>query len=71
MADIRRAMRPATVVFVGDDRSDEGVFAGLGHDDIGVKVGPDDTIAPHRLASPAHVVVMLRLLADAASSGPP
>lgn len=71
MADIRSTLRPATVVFVGDDRSDEGVFAGLGHDDIGVKVGPDDTIAAYRLASPAHVVVMLQLLADAGSTCPP
>jgi len=71
MVDLRRTLRPATVVFVGDDRSDEAVFAGLRHDDIAVKVGPDETIATHRLASPTDVIVMLQLLADAVSSGPP
>lgn len=69
MAEIRRTMRPATVVFVGDDRSDEGVFAELQEGDLSVKVGEGDTLAEHRLRSPADVVEMLRALADALSSG--
>lgn len=68
MAAVRRTLRPATVVFIGDDRSDEGVFATMQPDDIAVKVGPEDTLAEHRLRSPADVVVMLRTLADAMST---
>ena len=69
MAEIRRTLRPGTVVFVGDDRSDEGVFAGLQEGDLAVKVGAGDTLAAHRLRSPADVVEMLRALADSLSSG--
>jgi trehalose 6-phosphate phosphatase len=71
MADIRRTLRPATVVFVGDDRSDEGVFSVMQQDDLAVKVGPDETVAAHRLQSPADVVVMLQALADAVSPDVP
>lgn len=48
------------VLFVGDDTTDESVFAVLGADDVGVKVGPGETAAVCRLADPAAVVEFLR-----------
>jgi len=48
---------PLTVIFLGDDRTDEDAFAALGPDDIAIGVGP----RPHthlihwRLAGPASV----------------
>jgi trehalose-phosphatase len=54
----------ASVLFVGDDHSDEAVFASLGHTDLAVKVGDEATVAQHRLAAPADVVAMFARLAD-------
>jgi trehalose-6-phosphatase len=50
------------VAFVGDDRTDEEVFAALGPTDLGVRVGPGDTAASHRLADPQAVLAFLRSL---------
>ena len=47
------------VVYVGDDTTDETVFAVLGSRDVGVKVGPGETAASVRLADPAAVVAFL------------
>lgn len=52
-------------VFVGDDVTDENVFARLGGTDLGVKVGAGPTRAAHRVARPEDVVVMLDALAAA------
>ncbi len=52
----------ATTVFVGDDVTDEDAFAHLGADDIAIKVGDADTIAPYRLADPPAVLVWLRAI---------
>jgi trehalose 6-phosphate phosphatase len=54
-----------TTVFIGDDVTDEEAFARLGPDDIAIKVGDADTIAPHRLADPDAVLAWLRALATA------
>ncbi len=51
-----------TTVFVGDDVTDEDAFAHLGADDIAIKVGDADTIAPYRLADPAAVLAWLRAI---------
>lgn len=48
------------VVFVGDDTTDETVFAILGPGDVAVKVGPGETAAPFRLPGPAAVVGFLQ-----------
>ncbi len=53
----------ATTVFVGDDVTDEEAFARLSSTDIAIKVGDADTIAPHRIADPAAVLVFLQSLA--------
>lgn len=49
-----------TVLFIGDDTTDETVFEVLGAHDVGVKVGPGETAAICRLADPADVVRFLR-----------
>jgi trehalose 6-phosphate phosphatase len=64
LADLRSRLSPCTVLFVGDDRSDETAFAELGDGDVGVKVGVGPTAARWRLATPADVVEMLRRLAE-------
>lgn len=48
------------VLYVGDDTTDETVFAVLGTDDVGVKVGPGETAARYRLPDPPAVVAFLR-----------
>ena len=53
----------AAVVFVGDDRTDEEVFAELGAGDCSIRVGPGDTAAGHRLAGPPEVLAFLQALA--------
>ena len=56
-----------TVLFVGDDTIDETVFAELDVRDVGIKVGPGETLAPYRLPDPAAVVGFLRDLVDVTS----
>lgn len=55
------------VVFVGDDTTDETVFAVLGAHDVGVKVGPGETAASFRLPDPTAVVTFLEDLVAARS----
>jgi trehalose-phosphatase len=59
---LQREQGAAAVAFVGDDRTDEEVFAALGPADLGVRVGPGDTAASHRLADPQAVLTFLRSL---------
>jgi len=49
--------RPVTVVYLGDDRTDEDAFASLGDDDILIGVGerPHTHLIDWRLAGPASV----------------
>jgi trehalose-phosphatase len=56
---LRAEISPASVVYLGDDLPDEDAFARLGHGDIGVKVGPQPTIASHRLRDPAAARTLL------------
>lgn len=62
IADLRAAHRVAAVVFVGDDRTDEEVFATLGDADCSVRVGPGPTAARYRLADPHEVLTFLSAL---------
>lgn len=84
LADLCRRLRPRSVVFLGDDVSDEHVFAamaggpteiGMAADarTLGVRIGVAQTAASHRLASPHDVVAMLVDLAEmiCAAPGPP
>jgi trehalose 6-phosphate phosphatase len=61
---LRAETGAATVVYVGDDMTDEAVLVGLRSSDIGVKVGELPSVAAFRLDSPADVVKMLDELAD-------
>jgi trehalose 6-phosphate phosphatase len=55
--------KATAVVFFGDDVTDEDAFRRL-HDgvDVGVKVGPGETLAPFHLDTPDDVAVALELL---------
>jgi len=64
VARLRDELRPDAVVFVGDDASDERVFAELGPRDLAVKAGPGATHASHRLATPRDVVAFAAALAE-------
>lgn len=61
---LRHRLGRQVLVYLGDDVTDESVFAVMGEHDLGVRVGPGDTLAHHRLAGPADVAVLLRLIAD-------
>jgi trehalose 6-phosphate phosphatase len=51
------------VLYVGDDVTDETVFASLGEGDVGVKVGEGETAAEFRVADPNAVRDLLSTLA--------
>jgi trehalose 6-phosphate synthase/phosphatase len=59
---LRRAVGATATLFVGDDHTDESVFAVLRGPDVGVKVGDGDTAARLRVADPAAVVRLFGLL---------
>jgi trehalose-phosphatase len=51
------------VIYIGDDTTDETVFAMLGPDDVGVKVGGGVTAASHRVKDIDGVVTILEQIA--------
>lgn len=59
----RSALADPTVVFVGDDVTDERGFEALEPGDVGVKVGPGETAAEYRVESVESVRSLLTLLA--------
>lgn len=61
----------ASLVAVGDDRTDEDLFRVLAGRGLAVRVGPPGvaTVARARLTSPAAVALFLRHLADASARG--
>lgn len=62
IAELRERIGARSVVFAGDDRTDEEVFAILGADDLTVRVGPGETLAAWRLADPDEVLIWLRAM---------
>ena len=64
--------RPVTVVYLGDDRTDEDAFAALGEDDILIGVGerPHTHLIDWRLAGPASVGRLFGQLARLRASSP-
>lgn len=56
-----------SIVYIGDDTTDETVFAILGPDDVGVKVGHGPTGARFRVKNVAEVVELLEALALASA----
>lgn len=55
------------IVYIGDDQTDETVFAVLGPDDVGIKVGAGSTAARFRLKNVTEVVELLEVLALAST----
>jgi len=60
--ELRAELSAGGVVFAGDDRTDEEVFAALDGAGCSIRVGPGDTVATHRLAGPPEVLVFLNAL---------
>lgn len=64
LSRIRAPRGAAPVLFLGDDVTDEDVFATLELDDLGVKVGPGETAAAERVADPTAAAAVLATLAE-------
>ncbi|EHB57766.1 trehalose-phosphatase [Mycolicibacterium rhodesiae JS60] len=65
---LRQACDASAVVFFGDDVTDEKAFSRLTDGDIGVKVGPGETLARFRVDSPDDVATALTVLLRARRS---
>ena len=61
---IRNQVGASAVVFIGDDVTDEDAFATLAGPDVGVKVGPGDTVAEFRVPDTVAVSQRLAELAE-------
>ena len=70
---LARRVTADAIVYAGDDRADEEVFAALGAGDLGVHVGRGPTSASRTLPDPAAVGGLLARLAQlrAARTAPP
>ena len=64
---LRHRLGTSTVLFVGDDVTDEDAFATLGGPDVGIKVGEGDTLAEYRVDSVRDVARLLACVAEARS----
>jgi trehalose 6-phosphate phosphatase len=62
---LREQLSVDAALFAGDDVTDETAFARLRPGDVGVKVGPGETGAEHRVDAPSDVTALLELLAEA------
>lgn len=61
---LRREYSPTSILFIGDDETDEDAFAALGPPDLGIKVGHGTTAAQHRLPDDESVAALLTRLAE-------
>lgn len=62
---LRDEHRASAVIYFGDDVTDEKAFRRLRDGDVGVKVGPGETLARYRVDEPEDVVAALKYLLDA------
>lgn len=65
LAALRAELAARTVLYAGDDVTDEHAFAALRPGDVGIKVGPGRSAAEYRVATPADLVSALSGLAEA------
>jgi trehalose 6-phosphate phosphatase len=63
IARLRQRLAASGLLFVGDDVTDETVFATMGRDDVPIKVGAGETAARYRVADTRAVVALLERLA--------
>ncbi len=61
---IRRRLGAKCVLYLGDDVTDEDVFATLGGPDVGIKVGPGETKARFRIADTTEAARVLARVAE-------
>jgi trehalose-phosphatase len=66
--EVRRRLGRTAVLFAGDDRTDEDGFAVLGAQDVAIRVGGGETIAPYRLADATAVAEALWFINDQRAS---
>jgi trehalose 6-phosphate synthase/phosphatase len=59
---VARAPEGALIVAIGDDRTDEDMFAALPAGGVAIRVGAGDSAAPYRLDSPTAVRALLGAL---------
>lgn len=59
LLDLADAVGAQCILYAGDDVTDERAFAQLRAQDVGIKVGPGDTDAGHRVAAEQDVVDLL------------
>jgi trehalose-phosphatase len=64
LESLRHRVGASAVLFFGDSPSDEHAFATLRGPDVGVKVGPDETLARFRVDDTAGVAFALAQLAE-------
>jgi trehalose 6-phosphate phosphatase len=64
VARLREHYDATGVLFAGDDVTDEDALRSLGDGDLGVKVGPAETVARHRVADAEAMARLLTELAD-------
>ena len=67
---LRDELGAATVLYAGDDVTDEHAFAVLRARDVGIKVGTGPSRAAHRVATPDDLVAVLTVLADSLRDHP-
>ena len=65
---LRQCFDASTVLFVGDDLTDESVFSDLSGQDVGIKVGSGESAALWRVESPHDVALLLHRLAQERSA---
>jgi trehalose 6-phosphate synthase/phosphatase len=64
LRQIREALPTSPILFLGDDVTDEDVFAVLGPDDLGIKVGEGPSLARERVPDPETAAAVLATLAE-------
>ena len=64
LEQVRESLPKSSVLYLGDDVTDEHVFARLGSEDLGVKVGTGDSRAQERVPNAQTVAAVLAHLAE-------